>query len=306
MTDEQRPDREVRAWIRAEASEHAPDHLRTAIRGELTQTRQERGPAMFMRRGWHRSPTWTGIAAIFVLALGVLAVGLLGTKGPVANPVPTRTPPAITASPAASASPAPTPSGIVLPSGSTTTDVFRPTLRFTAPAGWIQLYDEPMVFHISPLTAGFLRQTDGQVYFDGITVWAAPVAGPPDGGRAPMEGIGTSAKELATWLSARPQLLVSAPTKVTIAGLSGYQLDFTLSPDAGELCGVPCVNLLNAPDRGVSYQFGIEGPWKVRAFLLDRSDGSTVMITLEDVDGNGFDREVRAAQPILDSMSFEN
>jgi hypothetical protein len=30
------------------------------------------------------------------------------------------------------------------------------------------------------------------------------------------------------------------------------------------------------------------------------------MITVEDVDGKGFDAEVRAAQPILDSMSFEN
>ena len=66
------------------------------------------------------------------------------------------------------------------------------------------------------------------------------------------------------------------------------------------MCGVPCVNLLNAPDRGASYQFGIEGPWKVRAFLLDQRDRSTVMITLEDVDGNGFDREMRAAQPILE------
>jgi hypothetical protein len=188
----------------------------------------------------------------------------------------------------------------------TTTDVFRPTLRFAAPAGWIQLYDQPLVFHISPSTAGFLRQTDGQVYFDGITVWAHPVAGPPDGGRAPLDGIGTSAKVLATWLSARPQLLASAPTKVTLGGLSGYRLDFALSPDAGELCNVPCVNLLNSPDQGDSYQFGIEGPWKVRAFLLDRPDGSTIMVTVEDVDGNGFDREVRAAQPILDSMSFEN
>ncbi len=306
MTDDPRPDREVRAWIRAEAPEHAPDHLGTAIRSELALARQERGPVVFMQRGWRRTPVWTGIAAILVLALGVLAVGLLGTSSPVANPVPTTTPSAIMASPAVSTSPAPTPSGIILPSGPTTTDVFRPTLRFSAPAGWIQLYDQPMVFHISPSTAGFLRQTDGQVYFDGITVWDGPVAGPPDGGPARLEGVGTSAKELATWLSTRPQLLASAPTKVTLGGLSGYRLDFTLSPDAGELCGVPCVNLLNSLDRGASYQFGIEGPWRVRAFLLDRLDGSTVMITVEDVDGNGFDREVRAAQPVLDSMSFEN
>ena len=29
-----------------------------------------------------------------------------------------------------------------------------------------------------------------------------------------------------------------------------------------------------------------------------------VMVTVEDVDGKGFDREVRDAQPVLDSLSF--
>ena len=304
MTDDQRRDRDVRAWIQSEAPERAPDHLRTAIRSELAQTRQERGATMFMRRSWLRAPGWVAAAAVVALAV-VVAGGLLGTRGQTANPGPTPTPPTNTPSPTPSGSPVPTPSGIILPAGSTTTDVFRPTLRFTAPAGWIQLYDEPKVFHISPPTAGYLRQTDGAVYFDGITAYAGPVAGPPDGGPSPVEGIGTSAKELATWLSTRPQLLASTPRKVTIAGLSGYQLDFALSADVGELCGVPCVNLLNSPDRAASYAFGIEGPWKVRAFLLDRPAGETVMVTVEDVDGNGFDQEVRDAQPILDSLSFE-
>ena len=96
-----------------------------------------------------------------------------------------------------------------------------------------------MVFHISPPTAGFLRQTDSAVYFDGITSYAHPVAGQPDGGLSPVDGVGANAKELATWLSTRPQLLASTPKKVTLAGLSGYQLDFALSADAGELCGIP-------------------------------------------------------------------
>jgi len=116
--------------------------------------------------------------------------------------------------------------------------------------------------------------------------------------------VGTTAKDLATWLSSRPQLLASKPKLTTLAGRPAYQLDFTLSPDAGQLCGVPCVNLLNSADRVTWYQFGIEGPWKVRAFLLDGPDGATVMITVEDVDGVGFDREVREAQPVLDSLSF--
>jgi len=303
MTDDQRRDRDVRSWIQSEAPEHAPEHLRTAVRSELAQTRQERGAAVFMRRTWLRSPTRIAAAAVLGLALVVVAGGLLGNRSQIANPGPTLTPTAFASTPSPSSSPIPTPSGIVLPGGSRTTDIFTPTLRFTAPAGWIQLRDEPVVYQVSPPTAGFLRQSDGQIYFDGITAYTRPVAGPPDGGPDPVNGVGTSAKHLATWLSTRPQLLASTPKQVTLAGHAGYQLDFTLSPDAGELCGMACVNLLNSSDQG-GYQFGIEGPWKVRAYLIDGPSGTTVMVTVEDVDGKGFDREVRDAQPILDSISF--
>ena len=306
MNDDQRRDRDVRAWVQSEAPEHAPDHLRTTIRSELAQTRQEGGPARFMRRNRPRSPAWTAAAAVLVLALTVVAGGFLGSRAQVAHPgpTPTPTPSSPSPSPVASSSPVPTPSGLILTAGSKTTDIFTPTLRFLSPAGWIQINDEPMVFHISPPTAGFLRQTDGQIYFDGVTVYAHPVAGPPDGGPNPVDGVGATAKDLATWLSTRPQLLASTPKQVTLAGRPAYQLDFTLSPDAGELCGVACVNLLNSTDRGASYQFGIEGPWKVRAYLIDGPNGTTVMVTVEDVDGKGFDREVRDAGPILDSLSF--
>ena len=67
---------------------------------------------------------------------------------------------------------------------------------------------------------------------------------------------------------------------------------------------MPCANLLDSPDGGKSYRFGIEGPWKVRAYLLEAPDGTTIMVTVDDVDGQGLDQEVSAAQPILDSMTF--
>ena len=55
MTDDQRRDHDVRSWIQSEAPDHAPEHLRTTVRSELAQTRQERGTAVFMRRSWFRS-----------------------------------------------------------------------------------------------------------------------------------------------------------------------------------------------------------------------------------------------------------
>jgi len=95
-------------------------------------------------------------------------------------------------------------------------------------------------------------------------------------------------------------------TKTTLAGLPAYTLDFALSPTAGELCGVPCVNLLNGPgpDPSKVYQLGILGTWKVRAYLVAAPDGSTVVVTIEDTDGTGFDEEAAAALPIVESLVF--
>jgi hypothetical protein len=188
-------------------------------------------------------------------------------------------------------SPVPTLEGTLLPPGSSVTSAFVPPLRFTVPEGWVKSDDRPYGLRISPPGAGWLRLGNGglpPVEFDGIGGYSRPLAGPPDGGTAPVAGVGSTAKDLATWLSTRPQLTSTKPIKVTLAGRTAYQLDFSLSAAAGGLCGMPCVNLLNSSDEGsASYQFGIEGPWKVRAILLDAPDGTTVMITLEDVDGNG-------------------
>ena len=142
------------------------------------------------------------------------------------------------------------------------------------------------------------------MYFDGVAVYVGPVAGQPDGTIAPVEGVGTTSAALAAWLSTRPQLTATQPVQTTLAGRPAYRLDFALSPQAGDLCNIPCANLLDSPDGGRSYRFGIEGPWKVRAYLLEAPDGTTIMVTVEDVDGQGFDQEVSAAQPILDSMTF--
>ena len=205
---------------------------------------------------------------------------------------------------APSPTPAPTPVGITLPAGAATSGAFTPGLRFTVPAGWIKTDDVPELLRISPRDAGFLRQGDGHLYFDAIVAYARPVAGPPDGGSATVAGVGTKARDLATWLSTRRQILASPPQRVTFAGRTAYMLDFGLSPDAGTLCGMPCVNLLNSTDDGASYQFGIEGPSKYRAYLVDAPDGTTIMVTIEDIDGNGMAKELNAAQPILDSMTF--
>jgi hypothetical protein len=306
MTDDRRSDRIIRSWFLAEAPERAPDHLRAAVRSALAATPQDGRMAIFERRARVAVPPWT-IAAVVLVALGITAVGLFGGRGPAATPSP---PPVTSPSPSPSPSPKPsvsiepTPAGIALAAGPTSTTRFQPTFGFVAPDGWIKLDDRPLAWHISPTTAGFFRQTDGAVYFDGIYAYARPLAGPPDGGLTPVEGVGTRARDLAEWLAKRPQLTVTTPKPLTFAGRPAWQLDFSLSSEAGELCGIPCANLLNSPDRNGSYAMGIEGRWAVHATFVDAPDGTTVLVTVEDVDGSGLASEVSAAQPILDSIAF--
>jgi hypothetical protein len=174
------------------------------------------------------------------------------------------------------------------------------------PAGWILENDSPATISVVRPGAGFVHQPDGVDVFDAVRLYSRPVAGQADGTIDPMPGVGTSPLALANWLSARPQLTATAVTKTTLAGLPAYTLDFTISASAGELCGVPCVNLLNGPgpDPSKTYQLGILGTWRDRAFLVKAPDGSTVVVTIEDTDGNGFEDEVAVALPIVESLQF--
>jgi len=297
MTD--RRDELIGQWIESEVPPRAPVRLLDAVRGELSETRQDRAWPLVLGRSYLSRAALFAAAVALVFVVGFVAAGLLFNGNLVGTPPP----PAPTATPSPSPSPGPTPVGSPLPAGSNATAQFVPRIQFTVPAGWRATYESPFYFELARPGAGYLVQGDGAAYFDSIKAYNRPMAGPPDGGTAPLEGIGTSASVLATWLSERPQLTATTPAPVKVAGLDGYSLDFSLSSAAGELCGMPCVNLLNSPDNSAYYAFGIEGPWKVRAFLLDAS-GGTLMITIEDVDGSGFDEETAAAQVIIDSMTL--
>ena len=59
-------------------------------------------------------------------------------------------------------------------------------------------------------------------------------------------------------------------------------LTTAVSSTAGGLCGVRCVNLFNFPD---GIQSGIQEGEVIRAILVDRPDGGTLLILIEDADG---------------------
>jgi len=307
MIDNTRKDAVVRSWFEEEAPRQAPSRLLESVRTEVAEVRQERSTIRF---GGGRAPVYGWIAAaVAILLLAGLVGGLVGFPRSTTEPGSTPTA-AVTAAPSATTAPvptvAPTPRGVVLSGGLYRSTRFSPAVGMTVPAGWLLEDDSPATISLVRPGPGFVHQPDGANIFDAVRLYARPVAGQPDGTIDPMPGVGTSATALANWLASRPQLTTTAVTTTTLAGLPAYTLDFTLSTSAGDLCGVRCVNLLNGPgpDPSKVYQLGILGGWKDRAYLVDAPDRSTVVITIEDTDGSGFDAEVAAALPIVQSLIF--
>jgi hypothetical protein len=304
MIDDERRDRDVHAWIVGQSAARAPDWLRESVRAELADTRQERATASVPE--WLASTPMRAAAAVVALAVGAAALGLLAGRGSVGNPSPTTTPAVVPSpsSPPPSASPVPTPPGTVIPAGMFATSKLRPALTLTLPAGWTRSVDQSDLLVLVPPAAPSFRQPDGLTVFESINVYARPRAGQPDGTLAPVEGVGSGASDLATWLSKRPQLTATTPVAETLAGRRAYRLDFQLSPEAGDLCGIPCANLLNSTKGPGAYAMGIEADWKVRAWLLEAPDGSTIMVTIESPTGTPFDATVAEATPVVESIAF--
>ena len=311
MTDDQRRDRDVHAWILGEGAVRAPDRLRESVRAELVDMRQERATASVPE--WLASMPMRAAAAVVALAVGAAGLGIIAGRGSVGVLSPTATPTAVPSAsspvPSAStvvpsASPVATPAGSVVPAGAFRTSTVRPALTLTLPADWTLSVDQSDFLVLVPPGAGSFRQPDGVPFFDSVNVYARPRAGQPDGTTTAVEGVGSSAKDLATWLSKRPQLTTTAPVPDTLAGRPAYRLDFQLSPDAGDLCGVPCANLLNSTDTPQGYAMGIEATWKVRAWLLDAPDGSTLMVTIESPAGTTFDATLAEGMPVVQSIRF--
>ena len=161
-------------------------------------------------------------------------------------------------------------------------------LSYTVPVGWTDNWEcaECLVL-TSPLAATIYLDTDVEV------------SGCPPGGG--------SAAAVAAWLRTLPSLAVSTPTAVRIGGLSGVQVDVSVGRGSStDACpffvdgsGIVTLQALGEPDRQVSVpSLGI-----ARWILLDRGDGSTMLIDIESEDKAGNDLLARA-MPVVNSLEF--
>jgi hypothetical protein len=231
-------------------------------------------------------PTLVVVIAVAALVVGVLAIGVL--PGVTAPAAPAATPTAAAGGPVPSA----------MPAGTYASQVFKPTLTYTVPDGWLVGADSTPYFQLLPATSDVVGI---HLFRDAKAASQDPAC--PD---TPAAGVGSSAKELVEWIRGRPGLIVNEPIPSTVGGLSGQQILVAIKDGWTASCpfanGTPTVPLLVEGTGG--YRWVVAGNEKLRLDILEAPGGGTVIVDVDAFDGTLMDQLVTLATPIVDSFSF--
>jgi hypothetical protein len=183
---------------------------------------------------------------------------------------------------------------------------FEPALTFTVPAGWNNPWDTRGGFGLwapgwsdngadqgtdcrsGPSPCGYLFDQPG------LSVRRDPRPAQGCSGYADAT-IGTSALEVATWVTNHPAIATEGPSSVEVAELTGYQLDVSLVDTWRKSCpgGPGAVWLFEDLYLNEDPEHAT-----MRLILLDLPDGGSVLIW---IDGT----QVDTAMAVVNSFSFD-
>ena len=298
-----RPDLEARLarFLVDDAPPRAPERLVEAARERVAETRQSRRAGLFGGRLWSvmLTPVGAVAAVILVVVVGAALASFNGFGPSIGSASPSPTP---SASPSPSPSPTPSPTPYPCESGPGTcfgtlapgtydSRSFLPAVQYSVADGWANSADNVGQLDLRYAAGGEYEYPDGITFHDGISVFRQPIAESMTT-REPLDGVGTTANDLAQWLVGHDNLQASTPTPVSIGGATGYRLSLSVptgartTPDQCTDHGVPrCVSLFLSADPDATYGFGVVGPETVVVYLLDTPSGDTVMVVIDDVDG---------------------
>jgi hypothetical protein len=118
-------------------------------------------------------------------------------------------------------------------------------------------------------------------------------------------GVGRTPQELANWLGTVRGLVVSASTEVTIGGLRGIMVELSMAPDWTPTCdaGLYTFSLSGSDGGDWSSRLSLTGSTRARYILLDRGDGSSLVIDIE-ASAADWDAFLADAQPVIDGLEF--
>jgi len=221
------------------------------------------------------------VVAVGVPLLLIGALYLLTT-----NPDETKVPATQSQTPSASETAAPVTGSAV---------EFDPAFTYTLPSTWEVSSDSPR---------NFTLRTTPELDSTGIILLLRDVvaAAPDCSGRANHD-VGTSSEAMTTWMSTNPAFEATSPQRVNVGGATGYRVDLQQTEGWDRTCDFADVPLVTGkPDGMPSWSVAVGE--RMRVFVLDMSDGSTVTIVVQpDVpaDSASFMDE---ALPIVDSIGF--
>lgn len=198
---------------------------------------------------------------------------------------------ASTSSPTASSTGVRPVAGQPLPAGTYVSEIFKTPLTYTVPAGWKMFEDEPGQFGLT------LVANDKPC----VCVWRDVRAAAMTGAEEPEPGVGTSAKEITTWLAHHKWLKPATPKPVTVGGLSGYVIDTVGNPKASTLIG-------SGLSAGVHWEASsIEGSSQ-RVYLLDLGENGAdgnIAINIEFCCGTQLAERMALVEPVLKTFTFK-
>ena len=217
-----------------------------------------------------------------------------------------------------------------LPEGRHFPETFKPFgggtlghLAYTVPAGWADLYVPPTWTTQAepPSQLSLWRQSSiGEaaivLYANVEPSSAVPILdSPPLLCGQPASTSARTASQIADWLASRPYLSVTAPTPVSIGGLTGVFVDVSVMPGWVDPCNFiekgdgtrqydPWISVLRSSDGWLDAELNRSGMGRARYILLDRDGGAALLIKVDARAAGDFEGLLADAMPVIESFEF--
>ncbi len=215
------------------------------------------------------------------------------------------------------------PSGITLAPGTYPTAAFDPfgaprvseQLSYTVPERWKVKEDQAETFLLHQLPDDLASQPSADLFLHMFTqprMAADFAAGAICGSSTLAPDVGRGVDEIVAAIRARPGVVSTSPSAVTIGGYRGQMLDLHLaaswtggckSPD-GPIVAMPIL-LGSGADVGAGAALGPDSPF--RLILLDLTGGRTLAIAVFSggpLEASELDEHAAEAMPIIESLEF--